>query len=358
MMSEQLIDPDIRLARTLPSRFYSDPEEFERLMKVFTGWQFAAHQSQLDATMILPLPHIEDINRESMVLVRDEETLCMSNVCTHRGMRLALEPCNKKSLRCRYHGRTFNLDGTVRHMPEFDQAIGFPSQDDHLVKFPLKRWLGMYFTAVEMENDIPWDALEARLGFLNPEAFVHDERLERDHTVEANWMLYVDNYLEGFHIPYVHPELNQALDSSGYVTETFEGGVMQIGKAVKGDVKFDLPIGHPDEGQDIAAYYLCLFPNMMLNFYPWGLSLNIVVPVSTTQCRVLYRGYVKDQTLAKEGAGSILDTVEDQDQWVIEAVQKGMVSRAYDRGRYSPTMERGVHHFHRTLSQSIDPGVR
>ena len=124
-MSKQLIDPDIRLARTLPSRFYSDPEEFERLMKVFTGWQFAAHQSQLDATMILPLPHIEDINRESMVLVRDEETLCMSNVCTHRGMRLALEPCNKKSLRCRYHGRTFNLDGTVRHMPEFDQAIGF-----------------------------------------------------------------------------------------------------------------------------------------------------------------------------------------------------------------------------------------
>ena len=243
-------------------------------------------------------------------------------------------------------------------MPEFDQAIGFPSQDDHLVKFPLRQWLGMYFTAVEQENTIPWEMLEQRLGFLHPEAFVFDTALDRDHTIEANWMLYVDNYLEGFHIPFVHPELNQALDSSGYVTETFEGGVMQIGKAVEGDVKFDLPEGHPDEGQDIAAYYLWLFPNMMFNFYPWGLSLNIVVPVSTNQCRVLYRGYVKDQALAKEGAGSILDTVEDQDQWVIEAVQRGMVSRAYDRGRYSPTMEQGVHHFHRILYQAIQRSGR
>jgi choline monooxygenase len=47
----------------------------------------------------------------------------------------------------------------------------------------------------------------------------------------------------------------------------------------------------------------------------------------------------------------VLDTVEEQDQWVIEEVQKGMASNAYDRGRYSPTREQGVHHFHRILSQ-------
>ena len=103
-------------------------------------------------------------------------------------------------------------------------------------------------------------------------------------------MLYVDNYLEGFHIPFVHPELNQTLDYSGYSTEVFEGGVLQIGKASEGDVKFDLPETHPDFGQEIAAYYLWMFPNMMFNFYPWGLSLNIVIPVSSEETRVLYRG--------------------------------------------------------------------
>jgi len=353
-MTESLIDEDIRRAKTLPSRFYTEAHEFERLKSAFTGWQFAAHQSELQAHTIQPLEHIEAINGESMTLIRSEETQCFSNVCTHRGMRLALEACTKNILQCRYHGRTFNLDGTLRHMPEFEQAIGFPSDADNLNQFPLKQWMGIYFAAQEAVPDLPWAMLEERLGFLTPESFNHDAGRDRDHTVDANWLLYVDNYLEGFHIPYVHPELNQALDYSGYVTETFDGGVLQIGKAVKGDVKFDLPRGHPDEGQDIAAYYLWLFPNMMFNFYPWGLSVNVVIPISHKQCRVLYRGYVSDAEMVNQGAGSVLDTVEHQDQWVIEEVQKGMASRAYDRGRYSPTREQGVHHFHRMLSQQFN----
>ena len=101
----------------------------------------------------------------------------------------------------------------------------------------------MYFTSQSECKSLPWDALNARLGFLNIQSFKHDPKRDRDHRVSANWMLYVDNYLEGFHIPFVHPELNQALDYSGYTTETFEGGVIQIGKAVDGDVKFDLPPG-------------------------------------------------------------------------------------------------------------------
>jgi choline monooxygenase len=266
-------------------------------------------------------------------------------------MRLVLDPCTKKTLQCRYHGRSFSLDGTLRHMPEFEQAIGFPSASDNLHEFPLKEWMGMHFTTLGEGMNLPWDVLEKRLGFLSPESFTYDEGRDRDHSVEANWLLYVDNYLEGFHIPYVHPELNQALDYSGYVTETFEGGVLQIGKATEGDVSFDLPPGHPDEGQEIAAYYLWLFPNMMFNFYPWGLSVNVVMPVSHKRCRILYRGYVKDAELAGQGAGSVLDTVEHQDQWVIEEVQKGMASSAYNRGRYSPTREQGVHHFHRMLTQ-------
>ena len=353
-MSEQMIDADIRVARTLPSRFYTDSEQYHRLKSLFSGWQFAAHISELETHTIQPLEHIEAICGEPMVLIQGGEALSLSNVCTHRGMRLALEPCTKKTLQCRYHGRTFNLDGTFRHMPEFEQAIDFPSHSDNLKQFPLKQWMGMYFTAQEEVPDLPWAMLEERLGFLAPETFTHDASRDRDHRVDANWILYVDNFLEGFHIPYVHPELNQALDYSGYITEKFEGGVLQIGKAMEGDVKFDLPAGHPDEGQDIAAYYLWMFPNMMFNFYPWGLSVNVVIPVSKNQCRILYRGYVSDLALASQGAGSVLDTVEHQDQWVIEEVQKGMASKAYDRGRYSPTKEQGVHHFHRMINEKFN----
>ena len=349
LMSEELIDADIRVARTLPSKFYFEQDVFDSLKSAFKGWQFAAHKSEFNANTILPLNHIEAITGEPIFITKDAQ--CISNICTHRGMRLIPKACTKKILQCEYHGRTFDVFGRMRNMPEFEQAIGFPSEEDNLHQFATSTWSGMHFSSQTDVEKLPWDKLEARLQFLDIESFVHDSSRDRDHQISANWMLYVDNYLEGFHIPFVHPELNQALDYSGYETEVFEQGVLQIGKAMKGDVKFDLPAEHPDFGQDIAAYYLWLFPNMMFNFYPWGMSLNIVIPVSPTETRVLYRGYVGDKELAKKGAGSILDTVEIQDQQIIEQVQKSMRSQAYDRGRYSPTREQGVHHFHRMISR-------
>ena len=357
-MSEELIAADIRVAQTLPSKFYHDESIFKSLLSVFNGWQYAIHKSDLSQNSITPIEHIEAITGEPTIIVKGSDVNAMSNICTHRGMRLVAQPCTKSALQCEYHGRTFDLDGAMKHMPEFEQAIGFPSEADNLHKFALDTWKGLLFVSQEGEYAQPWQELNNRFDFLDIESFTHDSSRDRDHLIAANWMLYVDNYLEGFHIPFVHPELNQTLDYSGYSTEVFEGGVLQIGKASQGDVKFDLPENHPDFGQDIAAYYLWLFPNMMFNFYPWGLSVNIVIPVSSSETRVIYRGYVMDETLAKQGAGSILDTVEIQDQEIIEQVNKSMRSKIYDRGRYSPTREQGVHHFHRIISARYDEILR
>ena len=350
LMPEELVARDIRVARTLPSKFYHDQTIFQALNSIFYGWQYAAHKSELTPNHILPLEHIEAITGEPTILVDDEGIRCLSNICTHRGMRLVSKPCSKRTLLCEYHGRTFDLKGQIKHMPEFEQAIDFPSTSDNLHQFETMTWKGIHFINQGGIGNLPWKEISERFEFLDIESYFHDPNRNRDHLIAANWMLYVDNYLEGFHIPFVHPELNQALDYSGYTTEVFDGGVLQIGKAMEGDVKFDLPEDHPDYGQDIAAYYLWLFPNMMFNFYPWGLSLNIVIPVSPDETRVIYKGYVKDAELADKGAGSILDTVEIQDQNIIEQVHKSMQSNIYDRGRYSPTREQGVHHFHRIIS--------
>lgn len=349
-MSEELVAADIRVAQTLPSRFYHDESLFKSLLSTFNGWQYAIHKFNLSQNTITPIEHIEAITGEPTIIVKGADVKAMSNICTHRGMRLVGKPCTKSALQCEYHGRTFDLGGVMKHMPEFEQAIGFPNDSDNLHQFALENWKGLLFVSQTNDEVQPWQEINNRFDFLDIESFTHDPRRDRDHTIAANWMLYVDNYLEGFHIPFVHPELNQTLDYSGYTTEVFDGGVLQIGKAAHDDVKFELPDNHPDFGQDIAAYYLWLFPNMMFNFYPWGLSVNIVIPVSPSQTRVIYRGYVKDETLAKEGAGSILDTVEIQDQEIIEQVNKSMRSKVYDRGRYSPTREQGVHHFHRMIS--------
>jgi choline monooxygenase len=92
----------------------------------------------------------------------------------------------------------------------------------------------------------------------------------------------------------------------------------------------------------------------MLNFYPWGLSLNLVLPEGIDRTRVTFRSYVRDAALLDRGAGSGLDRVEAEDEAVVQAVQKGVRSRFYRRGRYSPSRERGVHHFHRLLARFLN----
>ena len=89
----------------------------------------------------------------------------------------------------------------------------------------------------------------------------------------------------------------------------------------------------------------------MLNFYPWGLSVNLVVPLSVDLTRIIYHGFVWDMDMTGKGAGGNLDKVEAEDQAIVEATQRGVSSTSYIRGRYSPTKETGVHHFHRILTK-------
>jgi choline monooxygenase len=352
MSEERIIDPDIAKAQTLPSRHYTDERVFSDIISGFSGcWHFAAHESQLAEHNVLPLDHMEHMIGEPMLLTRDEIVRCVSNVCTHRGMLVATEPCSASTLRCGYHGRTFGLDGCFRNMPEFEGVEGFPSASDDLAGFPLRRWKGLLFAGTEprrFENCM--DELGSRLGWMPIESFEHDPSRHRSYDIDANWALYVDNYLEGFHIPYVHGDLHEELDYDSYRTELFEGGVLQVGIARRGEACFELPESSPDHGQRIAAYYYWLYPGVMLNFYPWGLSVNLVIPLSVDRTRIVYHGFVWDRSKLGEGAGGDLDKVEAEDQGIVEAVQRGVAAGAYDRGRYSPTKEAGVHHFHRMLA--------
>ena len=128
---------------------------------------------------------------------------------------------------------------------------------------------------------------------------------------------------------------------------------LQIGFSKGDSICFDLPKGHPDHGKSVSAYYYWLFPNMMFNFYPWGLSINVVRPHSPSQSKVSFYTYVLDESKLDQGAGADLDKVEREDEFVVEAVQKGLQSRHYQTGRFSPTREQGVHHFHGLLAEFL-----
>jgi len=331
------VDPDIRKARTLSSEFYTDPENFELSKeKIFARtWHFLGKANEVE--VLKPAVILPGSLDEPVLIVKTSEWLsCLTNVCTHRGKILVEEPCNANLIRCGYHGRRFLLDGKCVSMPEFDEVEGFPCEADDLRNLPFDARAGFMFASIdpvapfaEFVDDAGESLREIDMSGLKLTA-------TREYEVNANWALYCENYLEGFHIPYVHHALNQIVDYGTYTTETFRYSSLQTGYGSDGSV---------------AAKYLFVFPNMMFNFYHWGISVNIVRPVAPAKTKVEFLTYVRDSSLLDTGAGADLHSVEMEDEAVVESVQKGIRSRFYTHGRYSPSREQGTHHFHRLIAE-------
>ncbi len=354
------IDPDITKAETLPASFYRDPEIFETVRDqiFYRSWQWVGHEELVSSPQhVYPFNLLNGFLTEPMLLTRDTNNTihCLSNVCTHRANIVVPKAGKSKKLVCGYHGRRFTLEGTFEHMPEFKEAEDFPRTCDDLYSFPLKQWGPFLFAGLNPSFDLQEviDAMNERIGFLPLYDLKLDESRCKDYSINANWALYCDNYLEGFHIPFVHEDLDAVLDYGDYDTVLYHNMNLQIGYAEGTEAIFDLPEGHADHGKKVAAYYYWVFPNMMFNFYPWGLSVNIVQPRAIDRTKVSFYSYVLDASRLNEGAGSLLDKVELEDEAVVEGVQKGLRSRFYKAGRFSPTREKGVHHFHLLLARFL-----
>jgi choline monooxygenase len=337
-------DADIAQARTPDARLYLDPAVFSAVReRVFSrAWHWLGPLQDVAAPGTLaPRVLAPGLLDEPVLLTRDGHgTLrCLPNVCTHRGHLLVEGPCTRADIRCPYHSRRFDLQGRMTFMPGFEDVPGFPGEEDHLQPLGFGGWAGHGFACLESDNSLmPMETLlepvERHLPGLDLSGWAHDPSRDRQFEFSAHWALYVENYLEGLHIPFLHAGLMAELDWSRYRYELHPWGNLQLGL---------------DEHGGVAAHYFWLFPNLMLNFYPWGLSVNVVLPLAPDRTRVLFRSYVKDRALLGVGAGGALDTVEQEDEAAVQSVQRGIRSRHWRGGRYSPQHERGVHQFHRLL---------
>ena len=241
-------------------------------------------------------------------------------------------------------------------MPQFKEAENFPRPCDDLHTYDSKQWHDHLFVSIEPSFDIEkvLTPMNERIGYLPIGAFKLDPKRSKTYIVNSHWALYCDNYLEGFHIPFVHKDLNQQIEYEKYETQLFAYSNLQIAYSNGASDVFDLPEGHIDYGKNVSAYYFWIFPNMMFNFYPWGLSINIVSPLSQEKTKVVFYSYIYDESKLDQGAGGDLDKVEREDEFVVESVFKGIRSKHYHTGRFSPTMEKGVHHFHRLIAEFMN----
>ena len=164
------------------------------------------------------------------------------------------------------------------------------------------------------------------------------------YEVACNWKVYVENYLEGYHLPFVHPGLNQLLSYNQYKTQLFRWYSHQS-SPIQSDLYGD--------GQ---AHYIFMYPNMMLNILPNRLQSNLVIPLSPTTCRVVF-DYYTHQTSVLDRDIAFSDEVQGEDIHICERVQQGLMSGAYQAGRISPSQEKGVWHFQELIRAAWDAHV-
>ncbi len=358
---------DVRGARTPPAEFYTSGAVYAELLeRVFArSWQWVGDDRLLaEDPSQEPFTLLPGSLDEPLVLTRDGDLRrCLSNVCTHRALVVCEAPGRARGLRCRYHGRRFGLDGRFVSAPGFEGALDFPAAADDLRSIPLESAAPLWFASLApaVDFDAWWGPVAERLAFLDLRAARHDPARDRDFAFDAHWALYVENYLEGLHIPYIHPALNKTLEFETYEQILLPHGSLQIAEASDGEPAFDdLPREHPDardaHGRErrVAAFYFWLFPNCMLNVYPWGLSLNLVLPQDVARTRVRFQSYVLAPERLDRGAGGDLVAVEFEDEAAVESVQRGLRSRLYTRGRYAPAHEQGTHHFHGLLARAAE----
>ncbi len=354
-------EKDIRFALTLDKRFYLDDHWFEESKeKIFTRtWQYFCDAASVSTHGdILAGNLLENFLDVPLLITHDDKQNlnCLSNVCTHRGSVLVNSKCNATQIRCPYHGRKFTLTGECISMPEFEDVPDFPRATDHLPKIPQAEFGNFLFVSLNPRIDFDELVAELRDGFswLDFRAATFSSEHARDFEVNAHWALYCENYLEGFHIPFVHSSLNAKLDFNSYTTELFRYSSVQIGFAKDEEDAFEIPNDSTYFGKRIAAFYFFLFPNLLLNFYPWGISMNIVIPQTPTRTIIRYRTYISDESKFGKGAGTNLDQVEREDQKVVENVQRGIRSPFYKYGRFSPRREQGVHHFQQLIAEFMN----
>lgn len=328
-------------AVALPAALYVDAQLAERERRTIfaRSWQLVGRAGQVRAAgdhLVATLAGVP------LIVVRGDDGVlrALHNVCRHRAGPLATcDGRGARALTCKYHGWTYALDGQLRGAPAMDAAAAFDPAAVALPRALVAQWQGLLFAA--LDGAPPFEdvvaGLAQRLGPLAPTDYVYAQRVSYD--IACNWKVYVDNFLEGYHLPLVHPALSRVLDGGSYATELARWHVLQSSRLAGGAAS---PYGGGE------ALYYWLWPSTMLNLLPERLQTNRVLPLGAQSCRVEFDTWYAPGAAAQavDGDRALADQVQAEDIAICEAVQRGLASGSYEEGRLNPQHESGVWHFH------------
>ena len=345
-------------ASTIPAAWYADARvaELERENVFARTWQAVGRTEQVEK----PGQYITAIvANEPIVVVRgsDSKLRAFYNVCRHHAMTVMNEPCgHAQHLRCPYHGWTYNLEGELRGMTEFEGVQDFDRARNGLVPVRVETWEKFAFVNLDEHAAPLRDFLGELVERAKPLHFSELKFVERrSYTLDCNWKVYVDNFLDGgYHVPHMHKGLNSVLDYTNYTIENLERCCVQS-SPVAVDSQSEANAAATRKGD--RAFYFWQYPNYMLNWYEGYLDTNLVIPLGVRRCEVIFDFYFGDTSAAQmpyiRQSIEVSERVQQEDIVICGGVQRGLGSRAYQAGRLSVRREAGEHLFHRLLAKDL-----
>lgn len=336
---------------TLPSRYYTDPqilrEEWEKFF--FQMWLCAGRSEQLQSHGDYFLC---ELGGESIIVTRDgEKVRGFFNVCRHRGTRICRDPEGKftGTIRCPYHGWSYGLDGRLVGSPHMDEQT-FQRGLYPLHPVMAEEWDGYVFINLNPHSQ----PLSGQLADL-PQKFaawrMRDLRRYKQllYDVKANWKLVMLNYNECLHCPLLHPALNRVTDYLSGMNDppqpTYIGGSMEFRGGAQtmsrdGKRRRDYLPGLNAEQRNQVFYY-AVYPNLLLSLHPDYVMAHTLWPEAVDRTRIICEWYFHAQEISKpdfdgDDAVEFWDVTNREDWAISELAQKGISSRAYRPGPYSP----------------------
>ncbi len=361
----------IETAVGLPNCTYTDPAmlKFERRKVLGSGW--------LGVALATDVPNPGDVfpvnvAGQPLIVLRDREggIRVFHNVCRHRGTQLVDAPSQgRRNLVCPYHAWCYDLTGRLVATPRFNgiedhshPTLKDGSQDLKSVRSEV--WNHIVF--VNLSNDAePLTEFTRRLD----ERWAPFDLANVHHggsmtfEIKANWKLVLENFLESYHLPKVHPELNRyspLADHVLLVDEVFMGQLSLNYRPKDGAAGLPLFPNLPED-RATTGEYLLLFPNLMLSVTPDHFRITFVTPVTPELTLQRWEFFFVGRESTEERFAEARQTVVDrvgavtrEDIDVLEWMQAGRHSDGFDGGRFSPYHETTTHHFQKLVAQRMN----
>ncbi len=354
-------DP-LERASTIPAPWYFDPR-VARLEgdSVFAAtWQVVGRTDQVRENGQF---FTADLAGEPLVIARgdDGHLRAFYNVCRHHAAAVVPESQGcAKQFRCPYHGWTYGTDGALKGMVEFDGVCNFDRAKNGLVPVRLDTWENFVFVNLDGRAMPLRDYLGKIAELVAPLELPKKLRFfdRRVYTLNCNWKVYVDNYLDGgYHVPHAHKGLSSVIEYTKYTIENFDRACLQS-SPLSSDAGSEAGVAATRQGR---AFYLWLYPNFMINAYEGVMDTNLVLPLAVDKCAVVFDYYFSDSSAAAESRNresmKVSEKVQDEDMAICDSVQRGLGSRAYVAGRLSVRREAGEHLFHRLLHADLSAAL-